>query len=166
MKFILAIVCCFMLSISKAQEVDFKDFTAYYLFNVGYTYQNINYFEGGLNAYLVQPNDNIIDLGLTANMGYSNKNFIIYPELQAGYLWNLKKTAIDPYSSNFNSAFWVIRSSISPWHITPEAGITIVSLIDITAGYGFEFRKNEKVDLEGFKFGISLRLPFLLFWHE
>lgn len=151
---------------TQAQESEYQDFTAYYLFNVGYTYQNINYFEGGLNAYLVQPNDNIIDLGATANLGYSDKNFIAIPEAQIGYLWNIKRSAIDPYSTNFNSAFWTVRGSVSPWHITPEVGITVVSLIDITAGYGFQFREHPNVDLEGLKIGVSLRLPFLLFWHE
>ena len=150
----------------NAQEVEYQDFTAYYLFNVGYTYHNIHYLETGLNAYLVQPNDNILDLGATVNLGYSDQNFIAIPEAQAGYLWNIKDSPIDPYSSNFNSAFWVMRTSVSPWHITPEVGVTVVSLIDITAGYGFEFRQHPNVDLSGLKIGLSVRLPFLLFWHE
>lgn len=149
-----------------AQEVEYQDFTAYYLFNIGYTYQNIHYFEGGANAYLVQPNNNIIDLGATANLGYSDDKFVVIPEAQAGYLFNLKNSAIDPYSNNFNSAFWVVRTSVSPWHITPEVGITVVSLLDLTAGYGFEFNDHKHVDLEGFKIGLSVRLPFLLFWHD
>lgn len=150
----------------KSQEVEYQDFTAYYLFNASYTYQSLNYFEGGLNAYLVRPNNDIVDLGVTANLGFSDGRFIAVPELQAGYLFNVKGSAIDPYSSNFSSAFWLVRTSVSPWHITPEAGITVVSLIDITAGYGFEFRDHPQVDLNGFKFGIGVRLPFLLFWHE
>lgn len=150
----------------QAQELEYQDFTAYYLFNVGYTYQNLNYFEGGLNAYLVQPNDNIIDLGATANLGASDGKFIAIPEAQIGYLWNIKRSVIDPYSPHFNSAFWLVRGSVSPWHVTPEVGITVVSLIDISAGYGFQFREHPHVDLEGLKIGVSLRLPFLLFWHE
>lgn len=166
MKFRLLFILLSAAVLGKCQDVDFQKFTAYYLFNAGYTYQNINYFEGGLNAYLVQPNDNIVDLGATANLGYSDGEFVVIPEAQAGYLFNFKDTPFDPYSSNFNSAFWVLRTSFSPWHITPEAGITVVSLIDITAGYGFEFRDHPHVDLNGLKIGLSVRLPFLLFWHE
>lgn len=147
-------------------QAEFQDYTAYYLFNAGYTYQQINYFEGGLNAYLVQPNNNVIDLGATVNLGYSDNQLITIPEAQIGYLFNAKNSSIDPYSSNFNAAFWVIRTSVSPWHVTPEVGISIVDLIDITAGYGFEFRNHDKVDLDGFKAGISFRLPFLLFWND
>ncbi|MXV37607.1 hypothetical protein GO491_02775 [Flavobacteriaceae bacterium Ap0902] len=143
-----------------------KDFTAYYLFNVGYTYHNINYLEGGLNTYLVQRNNNILDLGATVNLAYTDDHLVAIPEAQVGYLFNKENTVIDPYSRNFKSAFWVARTSISPWHITPEVGITVISLIDITAGYGFEFREHDYVDLDGFKAGVSLRLPFLLFWHD
>lgn len=151
---------------TQAQEHEYQDFTTYYLFNVGYTYQNINYFEGGLNTYLVQPNNNIIDVGATANLGYSDNHFIVIPEAQLGYLWNVKNTKADPYSTNFNSAFWTMRASVSPWHVTPEVGITILSLLDITAGYGFEFREHKNINLDGLKLGVSLRLPFLLFWHD
>lgn len=151
---------------AKSQEVEFQDFTAYYLFNIGYTYQNNSYFEVGSNVYLVRPNNDIVDLGATLNFGASNGNFLVIPEAQIGYLWNLKNSAIDPYSSNFNSAFWMVRTSVSPWHITPEVGITVLSLIDFSVGYGFEFSEHKNVDLEGLKLGLSIRLPFLLFWNE
>lgn len=150
----------------KSQNIEFQDFTAYYLFNLGYTYHNINYFEPGVNVYLVRPNNDIIDLGATVNVGISDRNFLAIPEAQVGYLWNLKGSVIDPYSSNFNSAFWVLRTSVSPWHITPEFGFTVLSLLDFSIGYGFEFNENKNVDLDGIKLGLSLRLPFLLFWHE
>lgn len=169
LRFMKKIWIALFLSISlntQAQEFEYQDFTAYYLFNVGYTYQNLNYLEAGLNAYLVRPNNDAIDLGATVNLGYSDGQFIAIPEAQVGYLLSAKETAFDPYSSNFNSAFWVVRGSVSPWHVTPEVGITLLYLIDITAGYGFEFREHPQVDLDGFKIGVSIRLPFLLFWHE
>lgn len=151
---------------ARSQEVEFQDFTAYYLFNVGYTYQNLNFVEAGLNTYLVQPNNNIIDLGATVNLGASDGNLIAIPEAQIGYIWNIKNSIIDPYSSNFNAAFWVVRTSVSPWHVTPEIGISLVDLIDLSVGYGFEFNQHKHVDLDGLKLGVSFRLPFLLFWHE
>ena len=160
---IVLLIFCFN---AKAQELEYQDFTAYYLFNIGYTYHNLNYLETGLNAYLVRPNDDIIDLGATANLGLSQGKFIAIPEAQVGYLWNIKHSVIDPYSSNFNSAFWVLRTSVSPWHVTPEVGISIVDLIDLSVGYGFEFNDHQHVDLDGLKLGLSFRLPFLLFWHE
>lgn len=139
-----------------------KDFTTYYLLNLGYTYQGINYFEGGGNIYFVQPNNNIIDIGATVNLSYIKDKVIPIPEIQMGYLFNSKGSMIDPYSKEINSAFWAVRTSISPWHITPEIGITILSLIDITTGYGFSFREHKNVMLDGFKIGVSMRFPFLL----
>ncbi|MGI9526174.1 MAG: hypothetical protein ACR2MS_03575 [Weeksellaceae bacterium] len=154
--------CAFILN----AQAELQDFTTYYLFNVGYTYQNINYFEGGLNAYMVRPNNDIVDIGVTANVGYSDNELIVIPEAQLGYHFGRKESLPDFYSPEFNAGFWVIRTSVSPWHITPEVGVSLVDLIDITVGYGFEFREHDKVDLEGIKAGLSVRIPFLLIWHD
>ena len=71
------VILLLLLSLNaKSQEVEFQDITAYYLFNIGYTYHNISYLETGVNSYLVQPNDNIIDLGATVNLGASDGHFI------------------------------------------------------------------------------------------
>lgn len=156
-------VYTFLLSItltySFAQKSNYQEITPYYLLNLGYSYQNLHYAELGMNVYLVKPGNNIIDIGATVNLDFHEK-FVAIPEVQIGYLWNFKESMADPYSKNIKSSFYVSRISVSPWHITPEAGITILSLIDITAGYGFKFRQNKDVNLKGLKLGVSLRVPF------
>lgn len=166
-----AFLVCALLWMSNAalaqdQRVEYQPFTAYSLFNLGYTFQGTHFFEPGYNLYLVRPNNNILDLGASLNIGYRANRMLWIPEVSAGYLFNFNNTVVDPYSANFTSAFWVMRASISPYHVTPEAGITVLSLLDITAGYGFEFRDHPVVNFNGLKLGISLRLPFLLFWND
>lgn len=156
-----------MFSTVEAQhKPQYQDFTTYYLFNLGYTYQDASYFEGGLDAYFVRPNNHVVDLGIAVNLGAPSGKFTTIPEAHLGYLFNLKNSVIDPYSSQINSAFWLVRTSVSPWHVTPEAGITILDLLEFTAGYGFEFRENKKTNLAGLKLGLNIKIPFLLFWHD
>ena len=165
MKKLYSIILALVFSLSFSQ-IENQKVTPYFLFNVGYNYQNINYLNTGLDLYLVAPSNNIIDLGLSADMGLPNNAFTIMPKAQVGYLFNVKNSAIDPYSNNFSSAFWLVRTNVTPWSVQPEAGITLLSLLEVTAGYGFNFRENPKVNTEGLKIGVNLKLPFLLFWHE
>lgn len=147
-------------------QVKYQSFTPYFLFNAGYTYQNINYLNAGADLYLVMPNNNILDLGISADMGLPKDKFTAIPKAQLGYLFNIKNSKIDPYSSNFNAPFWLVRVNATPWSVQPEAGITVLSLFELTAGYSFEFKENTNVNMEGLKIGVNLKLPILLFWHE
>ncbi|MBV7441690.1 hypothetical protein KRX57_09675 [Weeksellaceae bacterium TAE3-ERU29] len=152
--------------IENSTQAEYKKITPYFLFNVGYNYQNISYLNTGLDLYIVAPSNNIIDLGASADIGFPNGDFTVIPKAQLGYLFNVKNSTTDPYSNNFSSAFWLVRTNVTPWSVQPEAGITILSLLEFTAGYGFNFRENPKVNTEGLKVGFNLKLPFLLFWHE
>lgn len=165
-KIFLIIMLALASTVKSQQMPEYQEFTAYYLFNLGYAYQDASYFKAGIDTYLVRPNNHIVDLGFAANLGAPNSKWTVIPEAHLGYLFNLKNSVVDPYSSQINSAFWLIRTSASPWHITPEAGITILDLLEFTAGYGFEFRKHENAHLGGMKMGINIKLPFLLFWHD
>ncbi|MDO5509323.1 MAG: hypothetical protein Q4F57_01370 [Weeksellaceae bacterium] len=167
-KAIAAIALLLGIGFGHCQEdrVEYEAFTAYSLFSLGYAYQGSHFIEPGYNLYLVRPNNHIIDLGATLNVGYANDRMLWIPEAQLGYLFNFKNKVVDPYSANFNSAFWLARASISPYHVTPEVGITVLSLLELTVGYGYVFNEHPAVDLSGLKLGLGLRIPFLLFWND
>lgn len=154
------------ISVFSFGQTEFQDLTTYYLLNVGYTYQGANYFTGGGEVYLVTPNNNIWDLGAAVDLGAPKGKFTAIPKAHAGFLFNKKGSSIDPYSANFNSAFWLIRANVSPWHVEPEVGISVLSLLELTAGYGFEFKEHDYANLKGVKIGVNLKLPLLLFWHD
>lgn len=162
--YLLSIFC--LLSSWVNAQVRYQATTPYTIFNVGYTYQNSNFLNTGIDEYLVLRNNHIIDLGASANMGILNKKFTAIPKIGIGYLFNAKNNVIDPYSSNFNSAFYVVRANVTPWSIEPEAGISILSLLEITAGYGFKFREHKEYSLNGLKIGVNAKIPLLLFHHD
>jgi len=138
--------------------------TSYFVLNAGYEYWNGSYGRLGSDLYLVQQNDNIISLNANVNLGYMQDKFRAIPEVGVGYLFNFKNNPGDPYSSNMNSAFYVIRLDVSPWTITPKAGLAVLSLVEINAGYAFEYRENKDFKpMDGLRIGFTLHLPTQLF---
>ncbi|MDH0673294.1 hypothetical protein N5D03_01910 [Empedobacter sp. GD03861] len=145
---------------AKAQQ----NLTDYFTINLGYEYWNGNYGKVGTDLFLVQDNNNILTFSANANLGYMKDKFRVIPEVGAGYMFNFHNNTGDPYSSNFNSAFYVIRTEVSPWTITPKAGIAVLSIVELNAGYSFEFRENKNFkDMSGFRAGLTIHLPTQLF---
>lgn len=140
-------------------QVEYKPLTPYFLFNVGYTYQSNHYLNAGIDSYWVRPNNDILNIGMGADVGKH-----IIPKAYVGYLFNIK--GADLYSENFNAPFWLVRTQFSPYHIQPEVGVTLLSIVEFSVGYGFSFQKQDIYQLKGIKIGANVRLPFLLFWHD
>lgn len=138
------------------------------LINAGYANLNGNYFKIGPEVYLVQPNENLIDLSLTANMAYFEKHFIVVPELGIGYQFNAKKVKnrTDPYKEYVNSPFYSVRANISPWNFTPEIGIALAGIIEGNIGYSFEFNEHKYAGFKGIKFGITIHIPTIFLVSE
>lgn len=141
-----------------------KETTPYFVINAGYEYWNGNYGRLGTDLYLVQPNDNIITVNANVNLGYMRDEFRAIPEIGVGYLFNFKNNTGDPYSSNISSAFYTARVDVSPWTVSPKIGFAILSIVEINAGYAFEFRENKNFkDMNGFRTGLTIHLPTQLF---
>ena len=160
MKSLFALLFVMISFIAQAQ----KKTTPYFVLNAGYEYWNGNYGRFGTDLYLVQPNDNIFTINAYVNLGYMKEEFRAIPEIGIGYLFNFKNNPGDPYSSNIGSAFYTARVEVSPWTITPKIGFAVLSLLELNAGYAFEFReyKNFK-DMDGFRAGLTIHLPTQLF---
>ncbi|MDX9704426.1 MAG: hypothetical protein RBT46_01800 [Weeksellaceae bacterium] len=148
---------------SQAQEKN--NGTSYFLLNVGYANLNGNYFKLGPEFYLLNSKDwNIIGLSATANMAYFKDKFILIPEVGLAYHFNFLNTKANPYSSYMRATFYSARINASLWNITPEIGVNLLSLLEFTLGYSFEYQKNDYTNLEGLKLGVSLHLPTQLFF--
>lgn len=138
--------------------------TSYILLNAGYENWQGSWGNLGAELYLVQNNHSIIAFSANANMGYMQDRFRVIPEAGIGYLFNFKNNGMDPYSSNMNASFYSIRAEVSPWTISPKAGIAVLGLLEFNAGYAFEFNENKNFkSMEGFRFGLKLHLPTQLF---
>lgn len=160
MKKIVAFLVLFTCIQTNAQQ----KLTDYFTFNLGYEYWNGNFGKVGADLFLVQNNNNILTFSANANMGYMRDKFRVMPEVGAGYMFNFRHNGADPYSSNMHSAFYVLRAEVSPWTITPKLGFAVLSLVEINAGYSFEFRDNDNFkDMSGFRTGLTIHLPTQLF---
>lgn len=135
--------------------------TSHLLINLGYANLNGNYFKMGPEVYLVQPNNNLIDLSATANMAYFKDKFVVIPELGIGYQFNAQKVEnrIDPYRSYMHGTFYSVRLNASPWNLTPEAGISILGLLEANVGYSFEINQHDYAGFKGIKFGLTFHIP-------
>ncbi len=138
------------------------------LINAGYANLNGNYFKLGPEVYLTQPNGNLIDLSLTANMAYFSDKFVVVPELGIGYQFNAKKlkNRVDPYREYINSTFYSARVNVSPWNVTPEIGIALAGIVEANVGYSFEFNKHDYTSFDGIKFGLTIHIPTIYFVSE
>ena len=163
MKRIVILLTVFLFGFSNAQEK--SDLTSYFLVNIGYSNLNGNYFKLGPEIYLVQANDNLIDLSATANMAYFKDKFIVVPEVGVGYLFNTKNpfSKANPYKEYINSSFYSVRVNASPWNITPEIGLTLLGLLEFTVGYSFEYREHDYTAFDGVKLGLTLHIPTQVF---
>lgn len=151
----------------KAQQTpEYQKFTWYYLANMGAHYQQQYFVDLGADSYLIRPNNDALHLGINSVWTFKDKKLMVIPEIQAGYLFNKKGSKIDPYSPKFNAAFYVGRVVLSPYYVRPEIGISVVDMLELTAGYAFEYRAHKNLDMSGIKLGINFRLPLLLFFHD
>jgi len=138
--------------------------TPYFVFNAGYENWNGNFGKLGSDLYLVQENDNIITISGNVNLGYMRDKFRAIPEIGIGYLFNFRNNSGDPYSSNVSAPFYSARIDVSPWTISPKVGITVLSIIELNAGYAFEFRENKTFkNMDGIRAGLIFHLPSQLF---
>lgn len=159
MKNLLKIIFLSVFAFSNAQQK--VGMTSHLLINLGYANLNGNYFRIGPEVYLVQTNNNLIDLNATANMAYFKDKFVLIPEFGIGYQFNAQKSKnrIDPYREYIHGAFYAVRVNFSPWNVTPEVGISILGLLEANIGYSFEYAKNKYTSFDGIKFGLSFHIP-------
>jgi len=160
MKKVITFIILFLTFQVNAQQ----NSTPYVVLNAGYEYWNGNYGRLGTDLYLVQKNDNILTISANINLGYMQDKFRAIPEVGLGYLFNFKNNPTDPYSSNISSAFYSTRVEVSPWTVTPKVGIAVLGLLELNAGYAFEFREYKDFkDMNGFRAGLTIHLPTQLF---
>lgn len=162
------IVLLFIFWMHTALAQEKNGLASYFLVNVGYANLNGNYFKAGPEVYLVQSNGNLIGINASANMAYFKDKFVVVPEIGVAYQFNARKlkNRTDPYREYIHANFYSIRLNASPWNITPEIGISLISILEANVGYSFEIQKHDYTHFEGFKFGITLHIPTIALFGE
>ncbi len=155
MKKIIAILILFVsfFSTIKAQ------LTTHKLVNVGYVYQNQSFAEVG-GKLLFLSNDNVLyRLGASALLGETNGEFAIMPKLQGDLLFNFQDH-VDVYHSHY----FLAGAEITSKYVAPKIGISILGMIDLTAGYAFDLPNQtlQGKTLKGLNVNFGINLPLVL----
>ncbi|QIG89827.1 hypothetical protein G6R40_09200 [Chryseobacterium sp. POL2] len=150
----LTIVCITQISTSlKAQS------TTHTLLNIGYAYQNQSFADVGLKFLFLKNDDVLYRVGASALMGSTNNDFAIMPKLQADILLNFQKDV-----DLFHSHYFLIGAEATSKYIAPKVGVSLLGIIDLTAGYGFGFSGQDLngKSLKGFNLNFGINLPFVM----
>ncbi|WP_306351983.1 hypothetical protein [Flavobacterium sp. '19STA2R22 D10 B1'] len=145
MKKIIITVCLFfVLHTATAQTFADKLY-----FEIGYTNFNGNLAKVG-SKYFIVPSR--VSVGGSIYLGYLDDSFTVIPELSAtAYLVNVEKSkhGLSPFA----------RIGIAPRTFTPEIDLSILTLIELSAGYGQKMGETEHANTKGFRFNIGIAFP-------
>ncbi|WP_312321994.1 hypothetical protein [Soonwooa sp.] len=133
--------------------------TTHWLLNTGYAYQTQSFGEIGVKALFLKNDDVLYRLGGSALLGNANGKFAAIPKLQGDVLLNFQK-GVDLYHSHY----FILGAEATTKYIAPKVGVSILGIIDLTAGYGFGFsgQNINGKELKGLNINFGLNLPFVM----
>lgn len=119
--------------------------------SVGYQYQSGSFLKAsGWGLFALNPSQ-YLKLDAGANFTWMMNKSTVIPEL--GVTYYLNNVAVWPF----------IKGEITPHTANAKAGISVFSLLDIAAGYGFDINTKQGFKpVEGFTFSMGLSLPLNL----
>ncbi|WP_313216553.1 hypothetical protein [Soonwooa sp.] len=138
---------------SKAQ------ITTHWLLNTGYVYQTQSFGEIGVKAIFLKKDDVLYRLGGSALFGSANGKFAAIPKLQGDVLLNFQKGA-----DLNHSHYFLVGAEATTKYIAPKVGVSILGIIDLTAGYGIGLsgQNISGKELKGLNINFGLNLPFVM----
>lgn len=129
------------------------------LVSAGYVYQNQSFGEIGGKLLFLTNDDFIFRIGASALMGETNSEFAIMPKVQADVMLNFERN-VDMY----HSWYFLVGAELTNKYAAPKLGLSILGLIDLTAGYGFSIDKKglKGKELKGLNVGVTLNIPTVM----
>jgi len=134
--------------------------TFYPMLHAGYTYQSQSFGEVGMRLLFLDNDEVLYRIGAAAMMGETHGKFAAIPKAQAEVLFNFDRS-----SNFFHPWYFLVGAETTNKYFAPKAGISILGIIDFTAGYGFSYKNkllNGK-ELKGFNFNFALNIPLVVF---
>lgn len=115
---------------------------------LGYQYQTAGFLKTS-GWGLFAPNDTqVIRLDAGANFTWRGRGTTVMPEV--GFTYYLSDKAVWPF----------LKAEATPHTLTPKAGVSLFSIVDIGIGYGFDVHTRKKLGpIEGITFSIDLKMP-------
>ncbi len=151
-KYSLILLLC-SLGFSKGQ------LTSHTILSAGYTYQNQSFGDLGIKMIFLENDDFLYRIGASAMIGSTNGEFAILPKLHTDLLFNTQKNV-----DLFHSHYFIVGAETTTKYIAPRVGVSILGLLDLTAGYALSIDKSgiNNKELKGLNINIGLHLPISL----
>jgi len=137
-----------VLHVSNAQEKDKS--TNGWIFgpSIGYQYQSGSLLKASAWTLFAPNQSQYIKFDAGANFAWMLNQSTVIPEF--GVTYYLNNVAVWPF----------IKGEITPYTATTKVGISVFSLLELSAGYGFNIKTKENFKpIDGFTFGLGINVP-------
>ncbi|PRD53709.1 hypothetical protein [Sphingobacterium gobiense] len=143
---ILLIICCCSTGGLKAQKVQKLGWI--WGPSVGWQYQSGNFLKAS-GWGLFAPNEHqYIKINAGANFTWMKSKTTVVPEL--GFTYYLSNRLVFPF----------VQAEVTPYTLTPKVGISMLSIVDLGIGYGFDMKTKEDFKpLKGLTGSVTLNIP-------
>ncbi len=129
--------------------------------NLAYVNNGGNYLQigSGLSKKLAQ--EHVVAVLINANMAYMRDEFIIIPEASFMYIFNTYSNGSPMFLNRNDSLFlFKLRTSVSPWTVTPDGIVSLFGVIDFSLGYTYAFSTYKDFkSLDGLRIGVGFAIP-------
>lgn len=146
-KYLIILVCLLTLvNVSNAQEKKAKG----WIFgpSIGYQYQSGSFLKASAWTLFAPNQSQYIKFDAGANFTWMLDQTTVIPEF--GVTYYLNNVAVWPF----------IKGEITPYTATAKAGISIFSMLELSAGYGFDINTKENFKpIDGFTIGVGINVP-------
>lgn len=116
--------------------------------SIGYQYQSGNFLKASAWGLFAPNQSQYIKFDAGANFTWMMDQSTVIPEF--GVTYYLNNVAVWPF----------IKGEITPYTATAKAGISVFSILELSAGYGFDINTKENFKpIDGFTFGVGLNIP-------
>lgn len=117
--------------------------------SIGWQYQKVNFMKVSGWTLFAPNQSQYVKIDVGANLSWMNSKTTVIPEIGATYY--LSDKLLYPY----------VKAELNPYTLTPKIGFSIMSLLDIGVGYGFDVKTKKGIQtLNGFTTSISVNIPF------
>ncbi len=116
--------------------------------SIGYQFQSGNFLKASAWGLFAPNQSQYIKLDAGANFTWMMDQSTVIPEF--GVTYYLNNVAVWPF----------IKGEITPYTATAKAGVSVFSILELSAGYGFDINTKENFKpIDGFTFGVGLNIP-------
>ncbi|MGJ1205789.1 hypothetical protein [Sphingobacterium lactis] len=116
--------------------------------SIGYQYQSGSFLKASAWGLFAPNQSQYIKIDGGANFTWMMDGTTVIPEL--GVTYYLNNVAVWPF----------VKGEITPHTATAKAGISVFSILELSAGYGFDINtKKDFKPIDGFTFGVGLNIP-------